>query len=428
MVMKIIIDILFILVSLFFLGINIYELSKNKKKSVLYIYPIIFIFNVLPTIIHLFFGQADYYYLKFANISSRDRLSNMIYEVIMILVIVGIWAVSYYNFRHKKIEKSDVKMSLSNIDKKTFLNCMLVLQLVPIVIALVVPQYRGNFISYGARYNINGVAEIPPYIIGIGTIAFLFYLINTNKEYLKKNVLSLILMVITIYLRGSRAIIATVVAMGLYALLLSGKLKFKRAMKIVIILVPLFLLGFYIYHLLFRETAQSFYSYYSVDFSRDYTAIFSIYAKLNGIEILEYFGQSFLFCLIFWLPRHFFPWKPYPFPTYITLALMGKEISQADYLTMRTTTSIFSEAIANLGIILGTVFVLIALSWLIRFIDKMNNINYKFLLIYFGFELLTLDLANWIIPFLFMSIVILLLENKDTIYKILKKEKKHVEK
>ena len=263
--------------------------------------------------------------------------------------------------------------------------------------------------------TVEGVIEIPAYILGISTIAFLYFLLNTEKKYVKKNILSVILMIITIYLRGSRAIIATVFAMGFYVLILSNKLNFKKALKIILILIPIFMIAFYGYHLFFRNASESFYSYYSIDFSRDYTTIFSIYAHQNGINILEYPGQSFIFCLLFWLPRSIFPWKPYPFATYITLALLGSNINNVEYLSLRTTTNIFSESIANFGIIFGTIFIIIIIVLLIKSIDKVKNINFKFLLIYLAYEIMILDFANWVISFGFMSIIILLIEYENVI-------------
>lgn len=424
--LKFLIDLLFILVSIFFVFINIYELLRKKNKAILYVYPMIFIFNVLPTIIHIFFGQADYMYFKLANVATADSLSNMIYEVIMVFIIITIWFISYYDFKIKKLNlNSDQNKITINLNKELFLNCMLALQIIPIVIALIVPKYRGNFLSYGARYTVEGVVEIPPYILGVATAAFLFYLLNTNKKYWKRNILSCILIITAIYLRGSRAIIATVVAMGLYAILLSNKLDFKKVLKLLFLIIPLFMIFFYGYHLFFRDASESFYSYYSIDFSRDYTTIFSIYARLNGIDIVEYFGQSLLFCLIFWIPRSLFSCKPYPFPTYITLALLGSDLSQVDFLTLRTTTNIFSESIANLGITLGVMFIVIILLVIMYFIDKVHNLNYKYLLIYLSYEILTLDLSNWIISFSIIAFIILLLENSNEIIKLLKRYINH---
>lgn len=423
--LKTLLDILFVIVSLLFLGMNIFYLFKNKKNAILYIYPLIFIFNVLPTIVHLIFGQADYLYFRWASIASNDLYANMIYELIIIIISISIWGISFFDFRTKKIGLKEYKICQPNENlKKNILKCMLFLQLMPIIIAMIVPSYRGNFFQYGARYTVKGVAEIPSFILGIGTIAFIFFLFNTSKENKKENILSIFLMVVTIYLRGSRAIIANVMVMGVFALLLSDKINFKKAFKVLILLIPIFIGGFYAYHLFLRDATESFYSYYSIDFSRDYTTIFSIYAQQHGIKILEYAGQSILFCLLFWLPRSIFSWKPYPFPTYITLSLLGYDIKDATYLTLRTTTNIFSESITNFGLVFGTLFIIVTLTIVIFLANKSEKSNTKLLLIYIGYEMMVLDFSNWILDLGFIAIIILMFDY-NLMYKLKNKLKKY---
>ena len=415
---KMIINILFIGVSLFLLSMNMFYLFKNNKNAILYIYPLIFIFNILPTIIHLIFGQADYLYFKWATVATNDTYANMAYELIMTIISVVLWGFSFFDLKTKRAGLKDFFIyEVDGPKKKNILKCMLLLQFIPILIALIIPSYRGNFLQYGARYTVEGVAEIPPFILGIGSISFIFFLLNTDKENKKYNVLSVIFMILTIYLRGSRAIIATVMVMVVFSLLLSNKINFRKAFKILIILIPIFLFGFYAYHLFLRDASESFYSYYSIDFSRDYTTIFSIYAQQHGIKILEYTGQSILFCFLFWLPRSICPWKPYPFPTYMTLSLLGSDIKDAEYLTLRTTTNIFSEFIANFGIVFGSILLVLILLLIIVLINKCQKINTKLLLVYVSYEIMVLDFSNWILDLGFIAIIILIFDY-DIINKI----------
>ncbi len=329
----------------------------------------------------------------------------------MIIIISLIWFISFFDVRSKKIKK-DVVLIIKNDEIKNdlFLNLMVCIQLIPIVIALLVPSYRGNFLSYGARYTMSNVAEIPAFILGIGSVAFVFYLLHIDNKRRIRNIFSIVLAFLTVYLRGSRAIIANMMVMSMYAFLLSDKIEFKKLFKIILFLVPFCFLLFYLYHLLFRNSSESFYSYYSIDFSRDYTTIFSIYAQTHGIEVLEYAGQSILFCLLFWIPRRIFEGKPFPFPTYMTLALLGTPIKYAKNLTMRTTTNIFSEGISNFGIVLGTLFIVIVILIVLRVIDSTKSISFKFLWIYIGFDILVLDFANWIYPVLFMLLVFVIFD------------------
>jgi hypothetical protein len=86
-----------------------------------------------------------------------------------------------------------------------------------------------------------------------------------------------------------------------------------------------------------------------MDYGRDDVIKLTIFAELHPeiIRILEYRGQSFLFYSVFYVPRDFWPQKPYPYAVYSTSAIAMFDSPRQ--LGWGLTTSILEEAIANLS-------------------------------------------------------------------------------
>jgi hypothetical protein len=97
-----------------------------------------------------------------------------------------------------------------------------------------------------------------------------------------------------------------------------------------------------------------------MDFARDADVRMALYAELEEVAspILEYRGQSFLFDLLFFIPRSLWGDKPWPYYFYITsTALEGPRINRSWGIT----TTLLSEAIANLGfagLVVGPAFLI----------------------------------------------------------------------
>ena len=86
---------------------------------------------------------------------------------------------------------------------------------------------------------------------------------------------------------------------------------------------------------------------YLGNYGRDHCLRLAIFTELNGDNILEYRGQSFLFDLLMFIPRSSWPDKPWPYATYFT----SKAFDNKDLYVYgwQFTTGIFDECIANFG-------------------------------------------------------------------------------
>lgn len=410
MIFDVIASYIFIISAIVFPFFNIYYLMKGYRGTLLFLYPFLFIFNVLPMVMHMVFGQADYMYFGVVEEAMSDTTSVSIYKLVIVVVSLALW-ISFHN-KKGKIRNMD-RIKLKNSESAYYnkmADYMFLLELFPIIWILFQEKYRGNFLTYGARYLYSNVEEIPAYILGWVSTAFVFYCLNADSKKYFKNFMALFLVLVAMYLRGSRAIVVTVIAMTIYALILSNKMNIRRVMIVLGIMIPVILVMLYKYHKIFRLASEGFYTYYSIDLSRDYTVVYSIYAQLKGIKILEYPGQSILFCLLCWLPRSMAKWKPYPFSAYMTSSLLGYGIRHAGFLSMRTTTNILSELVVNFGIVIGTILTIVCLNIVIYLSDHARTLNKKMLFIYIGFEMLTLDFANWIISIGTMCIYIVVIQ------------------
>ncbi|MDV8001439.1 hypothetical protein [Rhodococcus sp. IEGM 1408] len=88
---------------------------------------------------------------------------------------------------------------------------------------------------------------------------------------------------------------------------------------------------------------------YRIDYTRDSPLLMAISSELRPgiLTILEFRGQSYLYNVLSLVPRDFLSNKPYPYSYYFTSALF--ELPPQD-LGWGMTTSIFDEAVANLGL------------------------------------------------------------------------------
>lgn len=397
-----VLNILFIIHGGLFIGLNIYFLIKGYRHSILYLYPILFWFNILPSLIHVFAGIPDYSYWVNISLSANDIVANMIYKIFIIIVSLVMWVPYLLDKTKTKEEKKYVNEKMANY--------MLFLQVLPLVYIILTPKYWGNFTAYGARYLDDSIPEIPNYLLSLSSLAFGFYWLNNDFKFVKRNIISVILLIIAIYLRGSRAIIMNSAIIFCYAILISGKVSFKRIFPFLLVGCIVSLVFLYSYHLLFRTSDQSFYTYYSIDLSRDYSVIYSIYSQINDIQILAYPLQGFIFCVLFWLPRALAPWKPYPYSSYLSASLLGRSIEDVPALGVRTTTNIFSQVVSDCGIFLGILFSALLMYVLCRIIDRSNSINLKYFLLYISFELLTMDFAYWAIEIVLFLVYILIIK------------------
>ncbi len=153
------------------------------------------------------------------------------------------------------------------------------------------------------------------------------------------------------------------VAMGLFFILLVVGLKKNLSTGLKVLLVIFLLVAFTCYSSWYQarrgldgvNTVES----YLLNFGRDHCLRLAIFTELNGDEILEYRGQSFVFDLLAFIPRSFWPEKPWPYATYFTSKAFGNR--DLHVYGWQVTTGIFDECISNFswaGLVIGPLIVL----------------------------------------------------------------------
>jgi hypothetical protein len=171
-------------------------------------------------------------------------------------------------------------------------------------------------------------------------------------------------LLIAIWLNGKRYIIAMTIFVLGYILWERGYLIGMRLIVAMVAVAVLMGIYSYVYQMTYRgenlQDASRWYENVRMDYGRDDVIKLAIFAELRPdvIRILEYRGQSLLFYSVFYVPRDFWPEKPYPYAVYSTSAI--SMFSSPRQLGWGITTSILEEAIANLswaGMLVGPLVV-----------------------------------------------------------------------
>jgi hypothetical protein len=160
-------------------------------------------------------------------------------------------------------------------------------------------------------------------------------------------------LLLAIWLNGKRYIIAMAIFVLGYILWERGYLVGARLVGAALAVALLMGTYSYAYQAAYRgdnlQDEERWYENVRMDYGRDDVVRMAIFAELHPdvIRILEYRGQSFLFYCVFYVPRDFWPQKPYPYAVYSTSAMAM--FSSPRQLGWGMTSSLLDEAIANLS-------------------------------------------------------------------------------
>ena len=376
---------------------NVSELVRGNTYAVLFIYPCIFIFYTLPVILRFFGFEGDYniFFRTYAALQNSEAM--IIYELFICTLMIFIW-LGYRKKKHENVEEQMLPMDmLENESCSIYENGLLFLSLLSVLWLLTHPAYWSSiFAGYGARFKDAGVLEFPSLVLSLSQFASILLFLCTKSK--RKIVLVIILMLLNCYIYGKRSYVFTMVVFLAYAALLSKKATPRTIIRVLIAFIPLLIAYAVIYAGSVRSTDIGLNTYVSVELSRDYTTIYAICAELTGIKILNYRLETVLYSLLFWLPRAWAPWKPYPFAQYMTVELLGASRSLIGVFGWGTTTSISSEFVANFGLI-GLAICILFVMICNRKADKAKTIRGKFLTIYFCFYSLTVEFAAIAVAF-----------------------------
>ncbi|MGF3213660.1 O-antigen polymerase [Facklamia sp. P12945] len=358
-------------------------MKLKNKLNIVYIILLLFqIIFVFPILLELILGVQDYSYKSpgFQK-ALTDITTNIIYSIFTIIIVVILYLMG--NKRETtRFSISDIRETLSNLKiRREFYLLSVVLMFIPLIFALFSPSPEKYFTEYAhfQRFAFMATDSELWYHqnfmrIG-GFISLIFILITKlfSKETAFNNFLIILATIITGILNGKRTLFALIV----FAILSVDILKAPRGRFPIkkVVSGSLFILIFFLAYafIIDKHTANvTTIDNLRLYFFRDVDVKFSIYALLNPKEykMFDYWGQSYLYNILFYIPRSFWPNKPYPYDIYVTASALG--YSPGTIISWNFQTSLFGEAISNLGW-LGIPFSLFLLNKFIKISEQTKN-------------------------------------------------------
>lgn len=349
---------LWVVLCLFF---TIHLISRGRRDSLLFVLLVFLGTYGITFSLDLFLGMPEYSQQPVFFYAGRDEITRFLY-----CVFLWITPVVWFSMLHRRSYNREQKAQTGKVELTVFL----VMMVLPFVLVAAAPSplaylhyariALGQNVSDSVlRYHSIVAAACMGSIIAIGGI------IATASDWKLGLLATLPFLALANYLGGKRFSVAFSVVLLLYVLwqraALTGR-KLRWSVVGALLCVGAFS---YMYEGAVRHvganqrTAYDFYDDLRVDFGRDSRVQTAIFAELNPTyQILDYRGESFLFCLLAPIPRTWWSGKPYPYSVYFTSAMLGRH--EAAELGWGMTTGFLDESIANLswlGILSGPVLI-----------------------------------------------------------------------
>ena len=362
------------------------------QKTIYFILILFYIIYVLPVGIDCFITYPSYdTWNQFYGfyVSYNDPATRIVYDIWMIFTYFLLERIGSGRLRlrignikignhHDLLQK--VYKTSDNVDKRIYYSLFLIAVLpIGLVIVKQLPLgilYTPLWLDSGV-YSITGTSFEATYyylqkLSYISIVAAFLCLVNSRH----KNIIVKIILCITIYaltcLEAKRAIYAIVLIMVISHLFLS--VNNKKNAKIFILLFSVFsiivLLLFTTEHMMeyrhygIRYNLVNTYTQIKMDFMRDDRVKFVIYKALNFDGVLDYPLQSYLTQLTAFFPLDLF-FSVHGYNKYFTAALLGVKMGSVGGWV---TTSIFDEALSNLGL-----FSVLIIPWILGIIAKYTD-------------------------------------------------------
>lgn len=177
--------------------------------------------------------------------------------------------------------------------------------------------------------------------------------------------LSVVLVLIAAWIHGKRSMILFIFVIVGFVNFLERRLRFRTVLLYVLIGV----VGGYFYIGLAKAYTRTPLEYVRGDLARDYTLRHVIYrSNWTGSELVPYRGATYIFLMTAYVPRVYWPGKPWPAPVYLTSDVFDRDADQL--LGWGFGLGFMEELIMNFGYlgILGCLLIGKASAWLDRFI------------------------------------------------------------
>ena len=333
------------------------RIAAGDSRTVLLVQVIFVLFCGGPLLLDLTYGAPEYSYHWGFILSQYDRATNLIYLGYLAFIPVALELFGGRDSARGVVEP--IVLALNPWPRAVAWMAMLALPA-----SLLLAPRPELFLEYASSIRDPTAQGSVLYFLVIALVSTLtiiaaVLILAARGTRPIERVLAMMLLALALWTQGKRSSVALASLLLLYLLWMRGTLRGARFIAVALSIV-LGLAGFsYLYQTRVREVrtedrdlrskqASSFYVNTRTDYGRDAVIKQSIYAELNPdqLRILDYRGESLVFCTLFFVPRSLWPGKPYPYAIYVTAAMM--RAPRRDY-RWGVTTSIFDEAIANFG-------------------------------------------------------------------------------
>ena len=415
--MTILFDSLLIIVSSVILYFSYKRIIFNKYCSISNLtICIIYIFNVLPIIFNYILGIPNYktvYWYKPFIEPMNNNYVNAIYDI---YILASLIILNLYAKKNNYIDNNNYSSYQAIFNNKFF--CLIAISS-PLIMILLNGTWR-NFLIY-STITARGLSETsssslmtPFLLLSIFTFFSKFY--NNKKMSFKKIFFSTLYFFLVSWLSGKRFMIANLVMLFIFYVTKSDisssvRKKIFKYLPFVFVLV-LFFSGFYLVAIKpLKDTSFiSVYDMLRVDFGRDDVVKYVISEEFfKNKPILSYRFQSIISLFLFFVPRVFWPSKPYPHYMYLTSHLLNLSIFK---LPAGTTPSWYEMCLCNFGLF-GFFICVISLPLICKIVDNSKSLDGKALGLIIISSLLTQSMDVYSIYIL----IIFLIHFFDKIFK-----------
>ncbi len=155
---------------------NVFCLLKKNFDAILFVYPIYYIFYVVPLALDVLFPPPEFG--KFIGLYRAYQLqdAHYIYTFINLFFILSMWCLFLMNQKVKQCKKKEF---LYKIKPKRFI---ILLMLLPVIYLLLNPSYFTCFLQgYASQYSQNTVLVFPELLTQLGLYGAVIYISSSKK-------------------------------------------------------------------------------------------------------------------------------------------------------------------------------------------------------------------------------------------------------
>ncbi len=394
-----------------FLILAVNKIRLGYLNALYVVYPFFYLFYVIPLILDITAGIPEYYPIGFHLFewSKHDLFTSIIYSFMLIAATMFLFIFGIKNKVSVEELYSNSHSFWVKYAQNIFKAIFLVLFLYPTYLVLMsFSHYQINPIHlldypFLARFYRPSVDFLFYYYITFVSIfSFIGFLFLSKRKTIWNLLIFSFPLFISFSINGKRAIVAYLIFLLCFLVYIKREVSPKK-MIILLGFVALFSITLSAtYQSVIRQ--QDFasmspreYMGLRVDFGRDDVLSMAIYASLYKESIIPHNGISILYFTKFLYGGlvDMGLVTPYKYSVYATSYLMG--YPQPYDLGWGMTTGLWDELVANLGIILGTLFFCAYFCLVMRIADRYKNQYFTLLTYIFCILCLALQLTSFAI-------------------------------